>query len=126
MRKRLLALLLLFTLAGPLLAGSYQCVAGDSSDSMKEMACCREAESPTGSFLAKLCCETLCLKPTGGTSIVSFNTPPQAPAPVWQVLVALFIPPLPVSKPVYDKPAYHLPPAHSPPEIYLYNSTFLI
>jgi len=127
MLKRLAALFLLLAFVGPMMAGGYACTASGERGSGEEMACCKQAQSPSGSSVAKLCCETVCGESTGGTPITPSGAVPQPQAPALHVEVpniasVNLLPAVDLSA----RSANYSLLYHSPPDLYLHNSVFLI
>jgi hypothetical protein len=127
MLKRLTTLFLVVAFAGPIMAGGYACASDGERGSAKEMACCKQAESPSGPAVAKMCCEMVCGESTGGTPITPSGAAPQPQAPALHIEVPNIaavdlLPTVDLSaRSANDSLLYH-----SPPDLYLHNSAFLI
>src|SRR4030095_10135888 len=95
----------------------------------KDMACCMQGKSPTGSVVAMVCCEVICGESTGGSQ---FNFTPQT---------LTFAPPVLRYRAVGSDSLSSDPDSafsvflrsaetdlltHDPPDLFLVNSTFLI
>lgn len=127
MLKHFAATLIVLAFAGQSLAGGFVCdESGAYSDA--EMACCKQAKSPTGSTAAILCCQVVCGELTDGWSGPQSNAarhPQQVPAPVIVAKSVFQINLLfPGNAPVKSADALRV--QHSPPALYLHNSSFLI
>ncbi len=126
MRERLLALLLVIACVSPLAAQGYNCATNGGPHKM-DMACCQEAKLPTGSAVAKTCCELFCGKSTGELLISTTNATPQFQAPVLLIVAAWsFLIPPPARVIVPYRPAPRPAQACQVPHLYLKNSAFLI
>ncbi len=91
------------------------------------MECCKQGKSPTGSSMAKLCCEMVCGEPVSGSTLIESQASPQAESAVFY-LVSLYVITFTLkTKPVVPQITTRKPlPFHSAPELYLQNSAFLI
>ena len=126
MRQRLVALLLVIAFVGPIAAQGFNCATSGSPHKM-DMACCQEAKLPTGSAVAKTCCELLCGKSTGDLPLSSANATPQLQAPALFVKVAWFLTlPPPARAAVPYRAAPRPAQASQVSHLYLKNSAFLI
>jgi hypothetical protein len=91
MRARFASFFLLLIMTGQNLAGGFPhmsrngsgCADADpSAVGACTMACCEQAKLPSASPASKICCETLCGKPTGESSgIIQPESARQVPAP---------------------------------------------
>jgi hypothetical protein len=145
MLRRIAALIVVLVITGQALAGGIVCgvdALGKSLNSMdemacpmqnqgdcKEMACCAQGKSPTGSVVAMVCCEVICGESTGGAQ---FNFTPQtlslAP-PIISYRAAEFDSLSSDTDPAFSvflRSAENDLLSHDPPDLFLINSTFLI
>lgn len=125
MRQRLVALLLVIAFVSPLAAQGYNCATNGSPHKM-DMACCQEAKLPTGSAVAKTCCEILCGKSTGDLPISTANATPEIQTPASLIRAVLFV----LTPPARDSVRYQRAPrpaqSYQVPHLFLKYSAFLI
>lgn len=126
MLKNLAALLIVFGLAGEILAGEFAC---DKSANLgaAEMACCEQAKSATSSAVATLCCQTVCGEEISGPlglQSEARTSQHQVPAPAIVAHTVILSGPLFAGSNFSKSVGALLDP--SPPALYLHNSALLI
>lgn len=125
MRQRLVAWLLVMAFVSPLAAQGYNCVQKGGPPQM-DMACCQEAKLPTGSAVAKTCCELLCGESNGEAPVANANATPEIQTPVLLIRAMLFV----LTTPARDSVPYRSAPrpaqSYQVPHLFLKHSAFLI
>src|SRR5215510_10995663 len=144
MLKRVAALIMVLLFAGQAMAGGIVCGIDAISKGLNQsseaacpmeksgecdMACCMQGKSPTGSIVARVCCEVKCGESTGGAP---FNFVPLTLAPAPQVVAIRLVSLDALGEAEASLSAVSLRSAennclrHEPPLIFLQNSAFLI
>ncbi len=143
--RRIAALIMVLMIASQALAGGIACgldalsnCLGDKTemacpmhgqDDCEAMACCARGKSPTGSVVAKICCEVVCGESTSGSQ---FNFTPQTLAFAPPVLSYRAVEFQSLNSDtdsafsVFLRSAENGLLSHDPPDLFLVNSTFLI
>lgn len=145
MLRRIAAFIVILVIAGQAMAGGIACGIEtlskglNNADEMacpmqsqgdcKEMACCAQGKSPTGSVVATVCCEVFCGESTGGSQ---FDFTPQTLAfapPVLSYRTIIFVSlnsDTDSAFSVFLRSTENSLLSHDPPDLFLVNSIFLI
>lgn len=118
-------MLLLMAWVSPLAAQGYNCATNDGRHKM-DMACCQEAKLPTGSAVAKTCCEILCGESTGELPLSTANATPEIQTPVLLMGAVLFVLTPPARNFVPHRPAPCPAQSYQVSHLFLKHSAFLI
>jgi len=104
------------------------CPMGSEGDS-EEMACCALGKSPTGSVVAKVCCEVFCGESTSGSQFdfSPFSLVFAPPITSYRSVEFESLDPTPdTAFSVFLRSAENHLLSHDPPDLFVINSTFLI